>query len=257
MNPTPIDKDLAESLLDVAQEAGREIMKIYATDFEVREKSDNSPVTEADEIAEALITKALVKLTPDIPVVGEEAHAAGARPDISGGLFWLVDALDGTKEFTKRTGEFTVNLGLIRDALPVFGVVHAPVVGDTFWGGEDGVYRQAKDGARREIQARQADPDGLVVLTSRSHRSTEVEFLKDIKVASEIHSGSSIKFCRIAAGEADLYPRLGPTHEWDTAAGDAIVRAAGGSVRTMDGAPLGYGKADLLNPHFLVRGRAA
>lgn len=257
MDAMEIDGDLAASLVEVARRAGIEIMKIYATDFTVRQKADSSPVTEADEIAEILITASLAELTPQIPVVGEEAHAAGARPDIGGGTFWLVDALDGTKEFTKRSGEFTVNLGLIRDGAPVFGVVHAPAIGETYWGGVGGVWRQTADGAPAAIQARAAGADGLVVLTSRSHRSTEVDFLKQFKVAEEIHAGSSIKFCRIAAGEADLYPRLGPTHEWDTAAGDAIVRAAGGSVRTMDGRPLAYGKKDLLNPHFLVRGRAA
>ncbi len=254
MNANPISDDLALSLLDVAKQAGREIMKIYATDFEVRQKSDSSPVTEADEIAEELITKVLVQLTPAIPVVGEEAYAAGARPDISGGIFWLVDALDGTKEFTKRTGEFTVNLGLISDGLPVFGIVHAPAMDESFWGAKGKVYRQKGEGRVENIQARLSGPDGLVVLTSRSHRSSEEDFLKTYKIADEIHAGSSIKFCRVATGEADLYPRLGPTHEWDTAAGDAIVRAAGGTVRTMDGAPLGYGKEDLMNPHFLVRG---
>ncbi len=182
MDSMEIDGDLAASLVQVARRAGMEIMKIYATDFTVREKADSSPVTEADEIAELLITASLAQLTPHIPVIGEEAHAAGARPDISGGTFWLVDALDGTKEFLKRTGEFTVNLGLIQGGVPVFGVVHAPDLGETYWGGEGGAYRETAVGGWDKIQARAAGADGLVVLTSRSHRSSEVDFLKDFKV---------------------------------------------------------------------------
>lgn len=250
-----MDPKLTRALIEVAEQAGREILKIYKSDFEVRQKADDSPVTEADEIAEALILSALAQLIPEVPVVGEEAYAAGARPDISGGRFWLVDALDGTKEFTKRSGEFTVNLGLIEDFTPVFGLVHAPVLDQTFWGDAAGAFCRDADGTERPIRARAAnEAAGLVVLTSRSHRSTEAEFLKDIKVAEEIPSGSSLKFCRVAEGRADLYPRLGPTHEWDTAAGHAVILAAGGSVTTLDGAPLTYAKADLLNPFFLVKG---
>ncbi|MDE0539203.1 MAG: 3'(2'),5'-bisphosphate nucleotidase CysQ [Rhodospirillales bacterium] len=242
------------TLLDTAREAGRAILGIYETEFEVRAKDDASPVTEADVLSESIILPVLREITPEIPIIAEEAYAAGDRPDVSGGEFWLVDALDGTKEFVKRTGEFTVNIGLIRDNLPVFGIVHAPAMVTTYWGGENGVFRQSGDGAAEPIAVRAPGEEGLVVMTSRSHRANEEEFLEDYTVRDEMHAGSSIKFCLVAAGEADFYPRLGPTCEWDTAAGHAILRAAGGSVRTLDGGDLKYGKPDFLNPFFLARG---
>ena len=242
------------TLLDTSREAGRAILGIYATEFEVQAKDDASPVTEADVLSESIILPVLREITPEIPIVAEEAYAAGDRPDVSGGEFWLVDALDGTKEFVKRTGEFTVNIGLIQDKVPVFGIIHAPAVGTTYWGGENGVFRQLGDGAPAPIAVRAPDEEGLVVMTSRSHRANEEEFLADFAVRDEMNAGSSIKFCLVAAGEADFYPRLGPTSEWDTAAGHAILRAAGGSVRKLDGDDLKYGKPDFRNPFFLARG---
>ena len=242
------------TLLDTAREAGRAILGIYGTEFEVRAKDDASPVTEADMLSESIILPVLREITPEIPIIAEEAYAAGDRPDVSGGEFWLVDALDGTKEFVKRTGEFTVNIGLIQDNLPVFGVVHAPAMVTTYWGGENGVFRQSGDSAPEPIAVRAPGEEGLVVMTSRSHRANEEEFLEEYTVRDEMNAGSSIKFCLVAAGEADFYPRLGPTCEWDTAAGHAILRAAGGSVRTLDGGDLKYGKPDFLNPFFLARG---
>ncbi len=252
MSLTP-DSQIAD-LLDTARAAGRDIMKIYETDFEVRAKEDESPVTQADEIAEAIILKTLARLTPSVPVIAEEAYTAGHRPDVSAGTFWLVDALDGTKEFVKRTGEFTVNIALIHDFEPVFGIVHAPAIDQTYWGGAGKAFHKDKNDEATPIHARSPNPAGLVVMTSRSHRSTEEDFLKDINVAEERNAGSSIKFCLIAAGEADLYPRLGPTHEWDTGAGHAVLAAAGGSVTTLDGAPLEYGKENFKNPFFVARG---
>ncbi len=242
------------TLLDTAREAGRAILGIYGTEFEVRAKDDASPVTEADVLSESIILPVLREITPEIPIIAEEAYAAGDRPDVSGGEFWLVDALDGTKEFVKRTGEFTVNIGLIQDKVPVFGIVHAPAIGTTYWGGENGVFRQSGDGAQEPIAVRAPGEEGLVVMTSRSHRANEEEFLEDFTVHDEMNAGSSIKFCLVAAGEADFYPRLGPTCEWDTAAGHAILRAAGGSVRKLDGGDLKYGKPDFRNPFFLARG---
>ncbi len=242
------------TLLDTAREAGRAILGIYGTEFEVRAKDDASPVTEADVLSESIILPVLREITPEIPIIAEEAYAAGDRPDVSGGEFWLVDALDGTKEFVKRTGEFTVNIGLIQDKVPVFGIVHAPAIGTTYWGGENGVFRQLGDGAQEPIAVRAPGEEGLVVMTSRSHRANEEEFLEDFTVHDEMNAGSSIKFCLVAAGEADFYPRLGPTCEWDTAAGHAILRAAGGSVRKLDGGDLKYGKPDFRNPFFLARG---
>lgn len=252
-----ITPDGCDRLLDLARRAGDVIMDIYQTDFEVRSKSDSSPVTLADERAEELILADLESYAPEVPRVGEESYAAGDRPDISGGEFWLIDALDGTKEFTNRGGEFTVNIALIRGGIPVFGVVYAPAIRDTYWGSKDGAFQSLDGGLPEPIAARVPAADGVVVLTSKSHRSNETDFLNDYTVKEERHASSSIKFCVVATGEADLYPRLGPTHEWDTAAGHAVLLAAGGSVSTLEGDPLQYGKEDLWNPHFLARGKVA
>ncbi len=248
---------LLPALRTIAARAGDAIMGIYAGDHGVRAKADASPVTIADELADRLIVAALHELTPDIPVISEETvetsgpAAAGAR------LFWLVDPLDGTKEFIKRNGEFTVNIALIRDGRPIAGVVHIPVSGETFAGAEGaGASLQRRDAAPQPIHCRPAPPDGVVVMTSRSHADNAAldGFLADWRVAERRIAGSSLKFCRIAEGVADLYPRLGPTSEWDTAAGHAVLEAAGGSVTTLDGAPFRYGKPTLLNSHFLARG---
>jgi 3'(2'), 5'-bisphosphate nucleotidase len=233
-------------------------MEVYRTEFAVRAKLDKSPVTDADERAEAYILKELAKIAPGIPAIGEELYAAGERPDISGGRFWLVDALDGTTEFTKRGQDFTVNIALIEDGTPVLGVVHAPALELTFWGSPAGAFRQRGNDVPEPIAVRAPAPDGLVSLTSRSHRSKEDEFLKDYKIKQDIARGSSLKLCLLAAGEADIHPRLGPTSEWDIAAGHAVLKAAGGSISALDGSgPLRYGKADIRNPTFVARGRMA
>jgi len=254
--PFQVTQELMDFAVSTARDAGDVIMEIYNTDFDVRSKEDDSPVTEADEKAEALIRQRLEKAYPDIPFIGEEAYAAGHRPDISGGLFWLVDALDGTKEFVHKRGEFTVNIALIENGTPIFGVVHAPAKERTFWGGT-GIGAFAADGASapRQIQTRMPDPDGLVVVASRSHRSGEGEFLEQFTVKDTVSSGSSLKFCLVAAGEADMYPRMGPTSEWDTGAGHAVLVAAGGELTQFDGSPFVYGKDDILNPHFIARGQ--
>ena len=246
---------LINDLLPVARAAGNVIMAIYATDFEVRGKSDASPVTEADEKAEAVILQALRKLTPDIPIVSEEAASAGRIPDVAG-RFWLVDPLDGTKEFIGRNGEFTVNIALIVDRRPVLGVVFAPAL-DRLFAGALGSGAFVEEGnVRRSIKVRSVPVEGLTVVASRSHGDAEAleKFLAGRKVASQTNAGSSLKLCLVATGEADLYPRLGRTMEWDIAAGNAVLLAAGGSVRTLDGVELGYGKPDFANPHFYAMG---
>lgn len=248
---------LTTGLIEIAHQAGAIIMDIFNTDFEVRAKADKSPVTLADERAEALIVEKLAVLAPGIPVVGEELYAAGQRPDISGGVFWLVDALDGTSEFTKRGQDFTVNIGLVEHGTPTLGIVFAPALGFACWGSQYGAYRKTGAAEPERIAARIPPSDGLVAVISKSHASNEAEFLKSYRVADTVNRGSSLKFCLIAAGEADIYPRLGPTSEWDIAAGHAIIAAAGGSVTKLDGSPLAYGKADILNPHFVARGRIA
>jgi len=216
-------------------------------------------VTRADEEAEALIVARLTKLSPEIPVVAEEAVAAGAMPRV-GARFFLVDPLDGTKEFLSRNGEFTVNIALIENEAPVCGVVLAPALGRAFAGdvAAGAAFELLPEGGARAIRARTAPEEGLTAVVSRSHRDAKTEeFLAHYKIARMVAAGSSLKFCLIAAGEADLYPRHGRTMEWDTAAGHAVLAAAGGSVTQLDGAPFLYGKAaqGFANPHFVARGR--
>ncbi len=249
-----LSDDLIRELVSLAEEAGAITLEYYRSDLDIREKSDSSPVTEADEKAEALIRARLQEPAPEIPFIGEEAYAAGHRPDISGGKFWLVDALDGTKEFVNKRDEFTVNIALIDDGVPVFGVVHAPAVGDTYWGYGSQAWKQKAGSSAASISVRRPPDNGIVVATSRSHRSGEEDFLSGYTITDTIIAGSSLKFCLIAEGKADLYPRLGPTSEWDIAAGHAVLVAAGGRVAQLDGAPLLYGKQDILNPHFLATG---
>ncbi len=250
---------LLESLSRLVREAGGVVMSVYATDFNVRGKGDSSPVTEADEKAEAVILAGLAALTPDIPVVAEEAVAAGSVPEV-GERFWLVDPLDGTKEFISRNGEFTVNIALVEKGEPVLGVVLAPALGvrgRLFAGGRALGATVEDDHGRRDIACRAVPAEGLTVVASRSHGDAAAldALLAGRKVASTTSAGSSLKLCLVAAGEADLYPRLGRTMEWDIAAGHAVLAAAGGSVcRVDDGSPLRYGKAGFENPHFLAAG---
>lgn len=252
------ENQLLEQLIVVARSAGDAIMAIYATDFAARDKSDDSPVTEADEQAEAVIFAALARLTPEIPVIAEEAAAAGRMPAVAG-RFWLVDPLDGTREFISRNGEFTVNIALIEDRRPVLGVVLAPALGPKgrLFAGAQGLGAFVEDGAgRRPIHCRNVPAEGLTVVASRSHGDAAAldAFLAGRKVASLASAGSSLKLCLIAAGEADLYPRLGRTMEWDIAAGHAVLASAGGRVATLDGKELLYSKPGLDNPHFVASG---
>jgi len=254
----------AASLARIAHEAGRLILNHYAIGTEARVKADFSPVTAADEEAEKLILARLAELAPGVPAIAEEEVAAGRLPKV-GSRFFLVDPLDGTKEFVKRNGEFTVNIALIENRQAVCGVVLAPAKARAFIGdGANGAFELAApedlalDITQAEpIRARKPPADGLVVIASRTHRDTKTEeYLAAYRVASLLAAGSSLKFCLVATGEADLYPRHGRTMEWDTAAGQAVLEAAGGSVKTLGGAPLSYGKAEagFANPHFVARG---
>jgi 3'(2'), 5'-bisphosphate nucleotidase len=247
---------LMRELVSIARRAGESILAIYNTDFEVRDKDDASPVTDADEQAEALILAGLMRVAPDIAVVAEEDVAAGHVADISSGRFFLVDPLDGTREFINRNGEFTVNIALIEGTRPVAGVVHLPALEQTFWSDGAQAWRQCGNDAAQVITCRRAAADGLVVVASRSHRDARTdEYLAKFDVKELISAGSSLKLCRLAEGQADLYPRLGRTMEWDIAAGHAVLAAAGGSVRTLDGKPLAYGKPGMDNPDFVARGK--
>lgn len=247
---------LLQDVIPIARTAGDVIMRIYESDFSVSTKSDASPVTAADQAAEAVITEALTKLAPGIPIVAEEAHSAGTRWDLDG-RFWLVDPLDGTKEFISRNGEFTVNIALVDGGKPVLGVVFAPAIGLLFAGTVGNGSFIEEGGVRREIACRAQPDEGLTVVSSRSHgdEAALANFLAGRKVARSTSAGSSLKLCKVAAGEADCYPRLGRTMEWDIAAGHAIVSAAGGSVTELNGSELTYGKPGLDHPHFVAWGR--
>jgi 3'(2'), 5'-bisphosphate nucleotidase len=261
-NISPSPRLLA--LADLALAAGREIMTIYANPVVARQKSDLTPVTEADEAAEKIILAGLKRVDPAIPVVSEEAAAAGVIPNVAE-CFYLVDPLDGTKEFLSRNGEFTVNIALIEKAVPAAGVVLAPALGRIFCGETGRGAFEARIEAETDasplswqaLHARKASIQGPVVVASRSHRDERTEaYLKCLKVQKIVSAGSSLKFCLLASGEADLYPRFGRTMEWDTAAGHAVLAAAGGHVEVETGEPLTYGKAarGYDNPAFIARG---
>lgn len=249
---------LLPAIVAISHDAGKAIMEVYATDFTADFKEDDSPVTAADIKAEAIITPALKALAPDIPIVAEEAASQGNIPEVGDGPFWLVDPLDGTKEFLNRNGEFTVNIALVVDRTPVMGVIYAPVLGTTYTGVVGQGATLAEDGkAASAISVRDVPEEGVTVLASRRHGDKETleAFLKGRPLAGVKNAGSSLKFCLLAAGEADVYPRFGNTMEWDTAAGHAILLAAGGRVTTEDGEPLRYAKSPLLNPYFIAWGK--
>ncbi|MEM8598586.1 MAG: 3'(2'),5'-bisphosphate nucleotidase CysQ [Bacteroidota bacterium] len=247
----------------IAVQAGQRILDFYAQELPVDYKSDDSPLTHADRASHAYIVQALRALTPDIPVLSEESPEDEVAGRKGWATFWLVDPLDGTKEFVKKTtGEFTVNIALIDGAEPVLGVVHVPVKGVTYFADAAGAFKQDGDAAPVPIQARQAADAALTVVASRDHAGAEVaailDRLGDAGYAVDSASmGSSLKFCLVAEGQADFYPRTVPTFEWDTAAAQAIVEAAGGRVATRDGERLAYNKDDIRNPSVFAVGDPA
>jgi len=250
-----LSSHIVEEVIAVARKAGETTLAVYASDFGVQTKKDASPVTRADEEAEALIVAALRVLTPEIPIVCEEAATRGDLPDI-GERFWLVDPLDGTKEFVSRNGEFTINIALIEGRKPALGVVLAPALGRLFAGVVGAMAIVEERGERGRIACRTPPAEGITVVSSRSHGDVAAlkSFLGPRRVACSVSAGSSLKFCMVACGEADLYPRLGPTMEWDTAAGHAVLAAAGGRVVALNGPALAYGKQGFANPPFVAMG---
>ena len=241
----------------IADRAAALIMDIYGTEFSVRRKDDFSPVTEADERAEDLILPALRELIAGVPAVGEESVARGSHVAVGDGPFWLVDPLDGTKEFLCRNGEFTVNIALVENRSPVLGVVLAPAAGVGFRASGAGTAEKRETGGDwSPVRARPLPRGGAVVVSSRSHgdRRQIEEMLRGTAIDRHRIAGSSLKFCLVAEGTADIYPRYGQTSEWDTGAGQAVLKGAGGSVRTLDGEVLRYGKAGWRNPGFIARG---
>jgi 3'(2'), 5'-bisphosphate nucleotidase len=246
---------LLPKVIAIAERAGAVILEHYHGDTTVRAKADASPVTAADEAGEAVILAGLRELSPEIPIVAEEAVAAGQVPEVGTGPFWLVDPLDGTKEFISRNGEFTVNIGLIENRQPILGVVLAPAKGLAWWGsiGQGACRREGE--AVSQIRARPRPALGVVAVASRSHRDAETDaWLKREGIEDTVSAGSSLKFCLVAEGKADVYPRFGPTMEWDTAAGHAVLRAAGGRVATISGEPFLYTKPGFRNPGFIACG---
>lgn len=260
---TSSDAQLCDALADLALKAGADIMAVYATDFDTEQKDDASPVTEADKRGEAIILAGLKEIAPNIPVLAEEAASEGHIPEL-GDEFFLVDPLDGTREFINRTGEFTVNIALVRNGKPSLGVVYAPAIGKLYGGvcgGGAWLMSISKDGAKGERTSIETEPTpdkGLIAVASRSHRSPETDdYLKTLDVADFAAAGSSLKFCLIAEGKAHVYPRFGRTMEWDTGAGQAVLEAAGGKVCVHpSGEPLGYNKTarGFDNPFFIAKG---
>jgi 3'(2'),5'-bisphosphate nucleotidase len=264
MTLPPIDT-LLDALVATSLEAGAAILRIRRAGLSVEKKTDHSPVTAADREAEAIITRALNAVAPGVPVVAEEAVSAGRIPQVDD-TFFLVDPLDGTREFVKGGNDFTVNIGLVRNGTPSVGVIYVPATGKLYGGStEEGAWQAVvADGVvspRVAMRVRRAPEGPIDIVASKSHRTKETDdCIARYEVGRLVSAGSSVKFCVLAAGEADLYPRMGTTMQWDTAAGEAILRAAGGRVVTMDGKPLPYGpneasgEAAYRNPWFIATG---
>jgi len=260
---------LASALFPALMSAGREIMRHYRNKISIESKDDGSPVTAADRIAEDILLATLAEIAPGVPVIAEESASRGILPPPSG-AFFLVDPLDGTKEFATGRPEFTVNVAFVEAAVPRFGAIYAPAMSRLYWtaGKSNGFFAEVEADRHvslenlnpRRLETRRAADTPLTIVASRSHGSGELEsWLGSLEVGARTNIGSSLKFCLVAEGAADLYPRFGPTKEWDTAAGHAIVTAAGGAVTRSDGEPFLYGKAgeNYLNPNFVVWRSAA
>lgn len=249
-----------EEVVVLATEAGRRILDVYERQFDVSRKDDGSPLTDADRAAHETIVARLATLTPGIPVLSEESARIDYSERAGWQRFWLVDPLDGTKEFVNRNGEFTVNIALIENGTPVLGVVYVPVTGVSYLAVHgQGAWKETGGCDRQPIRVRRYRGGRATVVASRSHRGDAVDrFLDNLKAREGEYDteslGSSLKLCRVAEGAADVYPRLGPTSEWDTAAAQCVVESAGGHVTDLDGQPLRYNKPNILNPWFLVTG---
>ena len=250
-----LNEQLISSTVEIAKLAGEGITEIYNSDFDYQLKKDLSPITAADNLSHIIITKRLKILTPEIPILSEENCDIPYKIRENWTKYWLVDPLDGTKEFIKRNGEFTVNIALIENNTPIFGVIHLPVTSETYWGSQvNGSFYSSGNNDVKEIRVSENHQNPIRLVASRSHPSEMLNsLLKKIVDYEIIEVGSSIKFCHIASGQADCYPRFGPTSEWDTAAGEAIVSSAGGHVVAASGNSMKYNvKEEYLNPNFIV-----
>lgn len=243
-------------VIKIADQASERVLHIYQSDFKVDYKADQSPITAADLASHEVIVQGLRKLTPDTPVLSEEGADIPWEERKHWRRFWLIDPIDGTRDFTQRTGEFTVNIALIEDGEPVLGVVTAPALKEAFWGAKgEGAHKRDRSGKISPMHVVEAKAIKRVV-ASKNHLNDETKaFIEQVGEHELVQAGSSLKFCRLAEGRADLYPRLGPTCEWDTGAAHAVLVAAGGKVETLEGEPLRYGKEDLLNPFFIATGK--
>lgn len=252
-----LDTAAREAVLAIARRAGDAILEVYARDFEVEAKADRSPLTEADLAAHVLIRDGLKMLAPGVPLLSEESAPEDLLQRRSWQRYWLVDPLDGTREFVKRNGEFTVNIALIENARPVFGVVYAPVLDALYWAeAGQGCWLRSPEGEDIQLSAQRPAPRPLRVAVSRSHLDpNSAAMIQHLQQPLQIPLGSSLKFCRLAEGQVDLYPRFGPTGEWDTAAGQCVLEEAGGAVLDLDGQPLRYNQREsLINPDFIALG---
>lgn len=240
-------------VLKIADAASEKVLSIYSSNFKVDYKADNSPITAADTASHRIIVEGLRHLSHDIPVLSEEGADIPWSERKHWHRFWLIDPIDGTKDFTQRTGEFTVNIALIEHGEPILGVVTAPALKEAYWGLKgEGAYKRDRTGRVRRISV-VVPAEAKRIVASKNHLNDETKaFIDNIGPHELVQAGSSLKFCRIAEGHADIYPRLGPTCEWDTAAAHAVLAAAGGKVQTLDGQPLTYGKEDVLNPYFVA-----
>jgi len=252
MDHIQIEKELIEQLIEISKEAGKAILEVYNSNFDYQLKEDLSPLTKADTLSNHIICERLKALTPNIPILSEENSDIPFNIRASWKQYWLIDPLDGTKEFIKRNGEFTVNIALINNNEPVFGVIYIPVNNRLFWGSRDyGSYEIESDMRERKIHV--SNKNLKKIACSRSHSNPEFNnFLENLDTYTTVKIGSSLKFCLIANGEIDIYPRLGPTSEWDIAAGEAILRSAGGCIIDLEGKNIIYNKKNIINPSFIA-----
>jgi len=250
-----IKTELIEQLIDLSIEAGDAILEIYDSEIDVQVKSDNSPLTKADLKSNSIIVKRLKTLVPNIPILSEEEADISFNVRSKWNEYWLIDPLDGTKEFVNKNGEFTVNIALIRDHKPIFGLIHLPIKKHTYWGCKDkGSFFLDQGNNIKKINVSNHMNQPIRIATSRSHPSEKLtNLLNKIDNYELLEVGSSLKFCLIASGEADIYPRLGPTSEWDIAAGHAIVSFAGGSIQHVDGSEIKFNeKKNYINKDFIA-----
>ena len=253
MDDIQIKSELIEQLIEISKEAGKAILEVYSSNFDHQIKEDLSPLTKADTLSDNIICERLKVLTPDIPILSEESCNIPLSIRSQWSQYWLIDPLDGTKEFIKKNDEFTVNIALIENNNPIIGLIHNPVFNTIYWGSELGAFLSIENNNPQKIAVKKSQLIKPRIICSRSHKSEKLEFyLQSIGKHQIILAGSSLKFCSIASGESDIYPRFNPTSEWDTAAGQCIVESAGGTVKTLDGERMQYNKKQsLINPGFI------